>query len=323
MEKISQDLLWETILNLKEEVTRDLENVGIYSIIFYKEKYSVQKGMITGKSEQKSFVVSWCRLPEVPSNSMCFLIDHDNNISQIGKSFLDSESTNFLKQYLPFCFASLVAKKRNRSYSVLHLAQSIDGRIATQSGNSKWVSNHENLIHTHRMRALCDAILIGKNTLLCDTPKLTVRFVSGQNPVKVIIANSPCSFENLKMSEGKIILFTSKVTLPIEGVEIITLPDTAGNLFSEIILKELYKRNIYSIFIEGGAITASHFISEHAVDKVQIFISPKIFGSGISSFSLSPIDIVDNSLQFHNSYFNAMGDGILFEGTPAQNGIVK
>jgi diaminohydroxyphosphoribosylaminopyrimidine deaminase/5-amino-6-(5-phosphoribosylamino)uracil reductase len=173
------------------------------------------------------------------------------------------------------------------------------------------------------MRALCDAILIGKKTFQCDSPMLTVRHVSGISPVRVIIANSPCNFDNLKKSEGKIILFTSKETAPVDGIEIINIPDISGYLLSELILKELYKRNINSIFIEGGAITASHFINAHAVNRVQIFISPKIFGSGINSFSLPPIDIIEESISFVKASFIPMGDGVLFDGTPLNKTILE
>jgi len=321
MEKISQELLWETLLSLKNEIAADLGQESYFSLIFKNDKCSIKKGIEKDSPEQKSIIVSRNQLPEVQLNSVYFILDQYNNLLQTGESFLDIDSTNFLKQYLPYCYSSLIAREINRPYSILHLAQSIDGRIATQSGNSKWVSNHENLIHSHRMRALCDAILIGKNTLLCDSPMLTVRHVSGTSPVRVVIANSPCNFDNLKKSKGKIILFTSKETTPVDGIEIINIPDISGNILSELILKELYKRNINSIFIEGGAITASYFISAHLADRVQIFISPKIFGSGINSFSLPPIDIIEKSINFVKASFIPMGDGVLFDGTPLNNAI--
>jgi len=317
MEKISQNQLWEILLELRKLVALQKKKAQSYSILFIKGKCRVLEGIIKGDGDQKSIIISRNTFVNELCDSVCFMLDNNNTISQAGDSFLDDESTNFIKQYLPFCFCSDLANERNRSYTILHMAQSVDGKIATESGNSKWVSNQENLIHSHRLRALCDAILIGKNTLNCDSPMLNVRHVIGPNPVRVVIANTPCNFDNLKKSEGKIILFTSRKSSPVEGVEIITIPDISGFILSELILKELYKRNIYSLYIEGGAITASQFLKEHSIDKVQLFISPKIFGSGINSFQLPIIETVEKSVCFSNSSFIPMGNGVLFEGNIA------
>lgn len=314
MEIISQNLLWESLLDLKNKVSISDSLTHTYSIVFSKGVCWVTQGIEHSSKEQKSIIISNDSSIEATSGNVLFRLDTNNILWQEGECFLDISTTNFLIQYLPFCFCSDFARKHNRSYTVLHLAQSIDGRIATESGHSRWVSNQENLIHSHRMRALCDAILIGKNTLQCDLPMLTVRHVSGSNPIRVILANSSCNFDNLKKYNGKILLFTAKEIPPIEGVEIIYIPDISGYILTEQILKELYQRNIFSLYIEGGAITASHFIHERSVDKVQIFISPKIFGSGLNSFNLPPIEKVEKSIGFSNSSFIPMGNGMLFEG---------
>src|SRR6185437_10083055 len=86
-----------------------------------------------------------------------------------------------LELYLPF------AERRRRPYAVAHLGQSLDGRIATAAGASRWVTGEEDLLHTHRMRALADAILVGAGTVRHDDPQLTVRRCSGAHPVRVVI----------------------------------------------------------------------------------------------------------------------------------------
>ncbi|HKW55660.1 MAG TPA: RibD family protein, partial [Stellaceae bacterium] len=89
--------------------------------------------------------------------------------------------TALLELYLPF------AASRGRPYAVAHLGQSLDGRIATAAGASRWVTGEEDLLHTHRMRALADAILVGAGTVRHDDPQLTVRRCAGDHPVRVVI----------------------------------------------------------------------------------------------------------------------------------------
>jgi hypothetical protein len=84
-------------------------------------------------------------------------------------------------------YAPLCAGGPDRALVVGHLAQSLDGRIATASGMSRWLSGGEDLLHTHRMRAISDAVLVGVNTVLHDDPQLTVRRCLGRNPVRVVI----------------------------------------------------------------------------------------------------------------------------------------
>jgi diaminohydroxyphosphoribosylaminopyrimidine deaminase/5-amino-6-(5-phosphoribosylamino)uracil reductase len=314
MENISQNLLWDAILDLRNKVLLSQNPVKEYSLVFGNGTCRVHQGIVDGNAEQKVIVISHKPGLFFTTDSFFFTLGNNNNITQQGDSFLEPWQHNFLKQYLPFCFSREIAQKLNRTYAVLHLAQSIDGRIATETGHSKWIGSRENLIHAHRMRAICDAILIGHNTLKCDSPMLNVRHVAGPNPIKVIIANTRCNLDDLRKNEGKILLFTSIKMDSIEGVEIITLPESSGFILSNLILEELYNRKIYSLFIEGGAITASHFIENNAVDKVQLFISPQIFGSGINSFTLPPIDQVEDSRSFLNPAFYPMGNGILFEG---------
>jgi riboflavin-specific deaminase-like protein len=314
MEPISQNTLWEALLTLRSLISLSQNSFDEYSIVFNNGACQVCQGDVAEKLGQKVIAISRNPKCSYISGKVLFFIDNNNSITQLGDSFLDTPENNFLKQYLPLCFSKDIAHNLSRTYSVLHLAQSIDGKIATKTGQSKWIGNRENLIHAHRMRALCDAILVGNNTMKMDSPMLNVRHVSGPNPVKVLIANTPCNLDNLKKSDSKVLLFTSKNIGAIEGVEIITLPDSQGFILSDLILKELYKRNIFSIFIEGGAITASHFVMENTVDKIQLFISPQIFGSGINSFTLPTIDAVGESRSFLNPTFQPMGNGILFEG---------
>ena len=314
MDFFSQNILWEALLELRSKVTSQNKPSAAYSMIFTGSKFQVKEGIESGSTGSKSIVVS--RKKELPEmkGAIVFYLDNKNTITLSGKIVPDNGPTRFLLHYLPFCFYSEVARKQQRTFTILHLSQTLDGRIATLSGHSRWVSSREDLIHTHRMRALCDAVLIGANTLKRDSPQLTVRHVTGPNPCKIVVANTQCNFDNLKKSKGKVIVFTSTPGEVVEGVETIPVSNQTGQCFSTIIQKELFNRNIYTLFIEGGAKTASLFLEEKTVDKIQLYISPQIFGSGINTFTLPAIEKVADSVRLLHTSFKPMGNGVLFEG---------
>ncbi|WKN31916.1 RibD family protein [Porifericola rhodea] len=230
---------------------------------------------------------------------------------------LTEDKLSFLKAYLPYCFLSLHARQMGRAVGVTHFAQSLDGKIATQSGDSKWIGNQENLIHAHRMRALCDSILIGANTLNYDHPALTVRLVEGRNPQRIVICSSDADYSSLKKHCKDHVLIVGTCKDPqIPQTEYVAFQANANDRIDcQELMKFLYQRGIHSVYIEGGATTTSAFIEEQATDIVQLHISPMIFGSGISSFKLPEIGQVDQAVHFDHFTFYPMGNTYMFVGT--------
>ncbi len=229
---------------------------------------------------------------------------------------LSAEAKDFLVAYLPYCFLSLYAKQLVRTIAITHFAQTLDGRIATQSGDSKWIGNSENLVHAHRMRALCDSILIGANTLNADQPALTVRLVTGKNPQRIVICSSDADFSSLQAhSEDDVIIvgtcgdpkIPQSAYFPFE-------PNANGRIDCHELLRFLFQRGIYSVYIEGGSTTTSGFMAEKATDIVQLHFSPMIFGSGVSSFNLPEIKQVQEAVHFDRFFFLPMGDSYMFVG---------
>lgn len=92
-----------------------------------------------------------------------------------------------LRLYLPLILGGLRARKNKMCFAMGHLAQTLDGKIASHSGSSRWISNEANLIHAHRLRALCDAVAVGWRTAVADNCQLNVRFVEGHNPTRIVI----------------------------------------------------------------------------------------------------------------------------------------
>jgi diaminohydroxyphosphoribosylaminopyrimidine deaminase / 5-amino-6-(5-phosphoribosylamino)uracil reductase len=186
-----------------------------------------------------------------------------------------------LDLYLPCCHS------HPRGLAVAHVGQSLDGRIATESGDSRWVTGEADLLHCHRMRALADAVLVGARTVWADDPQLTVRRCAGSNPTRVVID------PELRLS-GRHAVFRdgAAVTLIIaaqgygdsrsetHGSEIIAVPRVNGVLDVLAIREALGYRGLSMVFIEGGGITISRFLEAGCLDRLQITIAPIIIGSG-------------------------------------------
>jgi len=243
-------------------------------------------------------------------------LDEKANPLAFENQLFNKDELHLFMHYLPYALLPHIAKKNNRTYAISHFAQSLDGKIATSSGQSKWISNWENLLHAHRMRALCDGILIGGNTLQRDKPKLTVRHVQGNNPVKIILGSNDYDFQSVLQDEGKVIWIANhhSPANTNNNVKKLSLRSHSRLISTQQILSSLYNLGLYSIYIEGGAFTTSHFLTSNALDEVQVYIAPEIFGSGISSFSLSAIDSTSHAIQFSKREFILMGDGVLFKG---------
>lgn len=229
---------------------------------------------------------------------------------------LSNEITDFLSVYLPYCFLPLKAHNLQRAVAISHFAQSLDGRIATRSGDSKWIGNQENLIHAHRMRALCEGILIGGNTLKDDQPSLTVRLVGGKNPRRIVLCSSEADFSSLhEKSDDEVLIVGTCQDPEIPQTQFQHFePREDGRINCQALLQFLYEQGIYSVYIEGGAATTSGFLLENATDVVQLHISPMIFGSGVSSFVLPEIDLVKEAIHFDRFFFRPMGDTYMFVG---------
>jgi len=182
-------------------------------------------------------------------------------------------------------YGPLCAIDRSRSFAIAHLAQSLDGRIATTSGVSRWLSGDADLLHTHRMRALADAVLVGASTVHFDDPQLTVRRCQGENPVRVII-DAECRLDGSQrvFHDGAaptlVLVAADRVAEARQygQAEVIALPRTSGGFDPQAIRSALAFRGLNWLFIEGGGATVSRFIEARALDRLQITIAPVIMG---------------------------------------------
>jgi diaminohydroxyphosphoribosylaminopyrimidine deaminase / 5-amino-6-(5-phosphoribosylamino)uracil reductase len=185
-------------------------------------------------------------------------------------------------------------------YVTLKIAQSFDGKIALNNNKSKYITCNESLKFVHKLRSVYDAVLIGKNTALIDDPSLTVRLVKGRNPYRIVIDKNSKLPEHLK-------IFTDK-----NSDKTIIINSPKNKKISLInILKALYKLNITSILVEGGANIFSQFAEKNLFDDIYFVIAPKIIGDGISAFRDFKIATLSktNNLFLYNIFLS--GDDII------------
>ncbi len=307
--------MWRVVIELNKLV-RGLQSFDSIQISLHPEiRISINEN---DENNNNSFLITHHSNHLKGNYLACFLIDDYYTIQSSVNKYLDTVEFELLKDYLPFVLNYFKALKDGKSYVVSHFAQSLDGKIATNSGSSKWIGNKENLIHAHRMRALCDGILIGANTYLRDKPLLTVRHVEGTDPVKIILGNS---FFN-KAGTAKIsneILYLTALNKDLKEAEkddnVICIKESNGLIDPNEIKNCLFKKGIFTIYLEGGAFTSSHFLKAKALNEIQLFLSPAIFGSGVTNFSLNQIENIEDAIRFNNGKFIQMGvEGIMFTG---------
>lgn len=213
--------------------------------------------------------------------------------------------------------AALIDAPRDRPFVIAQLGQSLDGRIATPTGASRWINGNSALDHLHRLRANVDAVLVGIGTVVADDPLLTVRRVAGKNPARVVIdprgrMNAEARVLN---DDGVRRIVVSRPDAPQrDGTEAIVLPGTTGGwLAPDAIVSALFNLGLTKILIEGGASTVSAFIDAGVVDRLHVLVAPVILGSGIPGLSLNAIATLDEAKRPRTSV-HVLDDGdVLFD----------
>jgi riboflavin-specific deaminase-like protein len=189
--------------------------------------------------------------------------------------------------------ARILSAPRDRPFVVAQLGQSLDGRIAIESGESKWINGQAALVHVHRVRAAVDAVVVGVGTVTADDPYLNVRHVAGRNPARVVIdpnGRLPESARCLVGDDGSRRVVVRAVAAPLpKGVEEVRVESDAGRLCPKAIVDGLYRLGLRSMLIEGGAHTVSAFLSAGALDRLHVLVAPVILGSGKPGLQLPPI----------------------------------
>lgn len=182
------------------------------------------------------------------------------------------------------------------------IGQSIDGRIATVTGHSKYINGPAGLAHLHRLRALVDAVLVGIGTAVADNPQLTVRRVAGPSPARIVLdPKGRLSPDCRVLAEDGVrrLVITAEGVRPRlgPGVEILEIAAPGGEVAPAAILGALAERGFGRILIEGGAHTVSRFIAAGCLDRLHVMVAPIMLGAGQTGVTLKPIDRADQALR--------------------------
>jgi diaminohydroxyphosphoribosylaminopyrimidine deaminase/5-amino-6-(5-phosphoribosylamino)uracil reductase len=205
-------------------------------------------------------------------------------------------------------FAPLLAPPRATDGCVVvgRLAQTLDGRIATDGGSSQWIGGRGDILHTHRLRALCDAVVVGAATVRHDDPLLTTREVPGPDPVRVVLdADRRLAADHrLFRQPGPPTLLICAEDAPgarahglAEVLRVGRGPDGRG-LSPPAVLRALAARGLTRILVEGGGVTVSRFLAAGCLDRLHLTVAPVLLGSGIPAFTLPPAARIADGLRF-------------------------
>ena len=208
-----------------------------------------------------------------------------------------------------------VARRDRRPRLVGQIGQSLDGRVATVSGDARDVSGPDGLAHLHRIRALVDAVVVGVRTALHDEPRLTVRLVSGPNPARVVIdpkGRLPDDAPVLAEDGARRVVIQSVDRARPQGVEVIRLSGSGGWIRTADIAAALAAEGLGTALIEGGGITIAGFLEAGLLDRLHIAVAPLIIGAGPSSLTTTPVERLSQARRPETRVYG-LGSDILFD----------
>ena len=217
-------------------------------------------------------------------------------------------------------------KRTHLPYVTLKYAQTLDGKIATKTGDSKWISSLPSRRLAHLLRSTHQGVLVGVDTIIRDDPQLTVRLVKGKKPLRIVVDSrlrSPLKAKVFKSQKGiKTILATTKKAdnkkiekFEKKGVEILSVK---ASKIHRVDLKDLlYKlgeKNMNSVLVEGGAKIITSFLKAKQADRMIVVIAPLIVGQGLSSINDREIKKLRDSISFSSLRFYQYGRDLILDG---------
>ncbi|HSK54073.1 MAG TPA: RibD family protein [Jiangellales bacterium] len=200
------------------------------------------------------------------------------------------------------------------------LGQSLDGCIASRTGDGACVTGREDHVHLHRLRALSDAVVVGVSTVLADDPRLTVRHVPGRHPVRVVLdprGRAPrdrAIFHDGTAPTLWLVGQRTRVPNPPPHAEVVRLPCGQDGFDEVCVVEQLAERGLGRLLVEGGGVTVSRFLAARALDRLYLTVTPMIVGDGRPGLQLRGPDRLDDALRPPSRRF-PLGEDVLFELT--------
>jgi GTP cyclohydrolase II len=224
----------------------------------------------------------------------------------------------------PVDVAALLGNQRpraDRPHVVVKYAQTLDGRIATRTGDARWISGEQERTVAHAMRAGCDAVLVGARTMLQDDPQLTVRMVPGASPMRVVLDSTlrtPLTAKVLSGDAATVLLCrpdadpARRRELAAAGVVVREVGGGPGGLAIGEVLRLLRSLGVESLLVEGGGRVITSMLQAGAADRVVVSVSPTIIGAGVDAVGPLGVDRVADGIRLvHRSVQLAGADVLL------------
>jgi diaminohydroxyphosphoribosylaminopyrimidine deaminase/5-amino-6-(5-phosphoribosylamino)uracil reductase len=226
--------------------------------------------------------------------------------------FLVADFAKHIRTKLPFVIAKA--------------ALTLDGKMATRTGSSKWITGTPARQEARRLRDACDAVMVGVGTVLADDPQLTVRLVEGRNPLRVVLdpdLQTPPGAAIVRTAEAPTLIFhraeapgSRRAALAATGAELVAVPESGGRLDLDAVLRDLGRRDVVRLLVEGGPTLHASFFAKGLVDRVALFIAPKIVGDPRAPGLADGLEIADmaHSLRIVAPRVRALGDDLFLLG---------
>ncbi len=211
-------------------------------------------------------------------------------------------------------------------FVVLKVAATLDGKIATRRGDSKWISGEVSRRFVHKLRDQVDGVLVGIGTVLKDDPLLTARIRGGRNPYRIILDSRlriPEGARVIGTSPSKVIVVSTELApkdklekLGKQGVKILMIDSREGRIHLKSCLSKLGELGMMSLMVEGGSQVNGSFLDEGLIDKILLFLSPKLMGDhqALGIFNGREIYDLQEAVALKEIKTKRMGDDVLIEG---------
>nr|WP_106779713.1 bifunctional diaminohydroxyphosphoribosylaminopyrimidine deaminase/5-amino-6-(5-phosphoribosylamino)uracil reductase RibD [Lysinibacillus timonensis] len=220
----------------------------------------------------------------------------------------------------------------SRPFVISKYAMTLDGKIATHTGHSKWITGEAARQHVHQIRHRVDAILVGIGTVLADNPTLTTRLPegNGKNPIRIILDSHlkiQLDANVLDTSVAKTIIVTTvnadankRIALQNKGVSLLLVSKDERGLNLTEMLEELYKLGITDMLVEGGGHVHASFLRAGLINKFLVYMAPKVIGglNSISPISGQDVDSMDQALELEFDSFQSIGQDLCITAYPKQ-----
>jgi diaminohydroxyphosphoribosylaminopyrimidine deaminase / 5-amino-6-(5-phosphoribosylamino)uracil reductase len=212
-------------------------------------------------------------------------------------------------------------------YVTYKCAMTLDGKISTATGASRWISCEDSRTYVHRMRARMDAVMVGVDTVIADNPELTVRHVRGRNPLRVVVDSSLRTPESVKVLSGKNAAGTIIATIEAnprvhlrylkQGTTVLVCQQDKGRVSMEDLIFKLGEMGVQSILLEGGGRLAGSMLESGLIDEFVFFMAPKILGSdGFSPFNLVGKTSMEQAYKLNIIHLGRSGSDIVVHARP-------